>query len=316
MRKAFAKTAIELARVDPKLVVLIGDISHYLFKDFEKEFPERFYNIGICEQTIVSVAAGFAMNGMRPLVNTIAPFCVERAFEQIKVDLCYQDLDVTIVSVGGSFDYAHLGCTHHCYEDIAILRSLPNMQIYAPGSVKEFETLFKKSWANNSPKYFKLIKDVHTQDIDTMPGECVVVNNTSVEYCTWIGGNNPFEQIAIFVNGHLLDAVLSCDEALDHNIVYMPTIKPLTIESKERIEQIFKQTSRVLVVEENSVIGGLADEVSHLASLFEQSVLLKKIGIPEKFLEEYGKASQHRENLGLTSKNIGEKIAELQKLSL
>jgi transketolase len=316
MRKAFAKIVIGLARKDPKLVVLIGDISHYLFKDFEKEFPDRFYNIGICEQTMVSVAAGLAINGMRPIIHTIAPFCVERAYEQIKIDLCYQDLDVTMVSVGGSFDYAHLGCTHHCYEDISILRPLPNMQIYAPGSDKEFEDLFSKSWANASPKYFKLIKDTHTQNINTMPGECVMVNHAPSEYRKRIGEGTSLDQVAVFVNGHLLDAVLDCGNSLEHNIVYMPTIKPLTLKSKEKIKQVFKQTPRVLVVEENSIIGGLADEISHLASLSEQPILLKKIGIPDKFLEEYGKAPEHRLALGLTAKHIGEKIAKLQKLPL
>jgi len=132
MRKAFAESVIKLAERDDKTVVLIGDISHYLLKEYEERFPERFYNVGICEQTIMSLAAGMAMDGMRPIVHTIAPFCVERAYEQIKVDLCYQNLDVTIVSVGGSFDYSHLGCTHHCYEDVSILRPLPNMEIFLP----------------------------------------------------------------------------------------------------------------------------------------------------------------------------------------
>ena len=135
MRKTFANMMEHMASIDDRLVVLIGDISHYLLKDFELKYPDRFYNVGICEQSIVSMAAGLAMEGLKPVVHTIAPFCVERAYEQIKVDLCYQNLDVTIVSVGGSFDYAHLGCTHHCYEDVSILRPLPNIDIYVPGIV-------------------------------------------------------------------------------------------------------------------------------------------------------------------------------------
>ena len=87
MRKAFAESMIELAEKDDKLVLLIGDISHYLLKDFEDRFPDRFFNAGICEQSIVGVAAGLAMEGYRPVVHTIAPFCVERAYEQLKVDL-------------------------------------------------------------------------------------------------------------------------------------------------------------------------------------------------------------------------------------
>ena len=98
MRKDFAEKILEMAKVDDKLVVLIGDISHHLLKDFEEKYPDRFYNVGICEQTIVGMAAGLAMQGFKPIIHTITPFCVERAYEQIKVDLCYQNLDVTIVS--------------------------------------------------------------------------------------------------------------------------------------------------------------------------------------------------------------------------
>ena len=90
MRKTFAKLLMEMAAKDDKLVVLIGDISHYLLKEFEEAYPDRFYNVGICEQSIISIAAGLAMEGFRPIVHTIAPFCVERAYEQIKVDMCYQ----------------------------------------------------------------------------------------------------------------------------------------------------------------------------------------------------------------------------------
>ena len=169
MRKTFAKTIIELAEEDDKLVVLIGDISHYLLNEFERKFPDRFYNVGICEQTIMSMAAGMATEGLRPIVHTIAPFCVERAYEQIKVDLCYQGLDVTIVSAGGSFDYAHLGCTHHCYEDISILRPLPKMEIFTPGTNDEFNTLFKATWNNGSPKYYKMIADEHSGKFNVKP---------------------------------------------------------------------------------------------------------------------------------------------------
>ena len=161
MRNTFAQTLTSLAEEDERLVLLIGDISHHLLRDFQSRFPNRFYNAGICEQSIVSMAAGLAAEGLKPVVHTIAPFCVERAFEQIKIDLCYQNLDVSIVSVGSSFDYAHLGCTHHCYEDVSILRSLPNIDIFVPGRSSEFVDIFKSTWGNGHPKYFKLSKDEH-----------------------------------------------------------------------------------------------------------------------------------------------------------
>ena len=125
MRNQFKITSLDIAKKDEMSCMLIGDISHHLLREYEEKYPNRFYNLGICEQSLIGIASGMATQGFRPIVHTIAPFCVERAFEQIKIDLCYQKMDVTIISVGSSFDYAHLGCTHHCYEDVAILRSLP-----------------------------------------------------------------------------------------------------------------------------------------------------------------------------------------------
>lgn len=295
MRKEFAKILIDLAKKDDKLVVLIGDISHYLLKDFEKQFPNRFYNVGICEQSMVGLAAGLASEGFRPIVHTIAPFCVERAYEQIKIDLCYQKLDVTIVSVGGSFDYAHLGCTHHCYSDISILRPLPNMEIYCPGNENEFSQLFKKSWNNGAPKYFKLFKDTHNLDLLVEPYEACFLNTEE---------KGPI----IFTTSHLLEI---CKNIVGSPIVYLPTIEPLSKETENKIVNLLKRQEKCITFEENSEIGGCADKIFDIASAYGISIQMKKIGIPRKFCENYGNANDHRKALGISYKNIMETLNEL-----
>jgi len=122
MRGEFAKLCLETVKNDSKSVVMVGDISHFLLRETEQVAPDRFYNIGICEQSMVGMASGMAIEGMRPIIHTIAPFLVERAYEQIKNDIGYQNTEVTIVTVGGTYDYSDLGCTHHCYGDIAMMR--------------------------------------------------------------------------------------------------------------------------------------------------------------------------------------------------
>ena len=296
MRKTFADSMIELARKDEKLVVLIGDISHHLLRDFEKEFPRRFYNVGICEQAMVGLAAGLAMEGYRPVVHTIAPFCVERAYEQIKVDLCYQILDVTIISVGASFDYAHLGCTHHCYEDVSILRPLPNIDIFVPGNSQEFRDLLEDSWANGRPKYFKLTKDVHSASTGVRAYECALLN---------LGTSRK----AIFANGHLLQSVLDLPNWTDHTVVYSPTVEPMSPSAETLISRILRSHDLNLVIEENSSSGAYADKIFDIASKNTIRVLIKKLGIPRKFCENYGSASDHRERLGLTTQNLQEMIS-------
>ena len=293
MRKTFANMMDQIASVDDKLVVLIGDISHYLLKDFEDKYPDRFYNVGICEQTMVSMAAGLAMEGLRPVIHTIAPFCVERAYEQIKVDLCYQNLDVTIVSVGGSFDYAHLGCTHHCYEDVSILRPLPNIDIYVPGNNDELSALLAQSWNNGRPKYFKLNKTQHQQDTKVVSEEVLIFNKGRA--------TNPL----IFVNGHLLDAVA---DLKDHTVLYSPTIEPMTLNSQLIIAQLLHIHQDAIVIEENSKIGAFADKIGDIMSECGAKTSLKKVGIPRKFCLNYGSASDQREELGLTKGAILEAI--------
>jgi len=297
MRKAFAEKILEMAKVDDKLVVLIGDISHHLLKDFEEKYPDRFYNVGICEQTIVGMAAGLAMQGFKPIIHTITPFCVERAYEQIKVDLCYQNLDVTIVSVGASFDYAHLGCTHHSYNDISVLRSLPNMHVIAPGTSEEFKALFEKNWSNGHPKYFKLIIDQHDHDILGLDQVNIVKQTEN-------------SQKAAFVSGHLLDAVLQNKEKFG-SIVYVPELSCLKKKNIEKIVSILRCNESVITVEENCIIGGLGDLIFDIASEANLNVKIHKIGLKNKFLEEYGRREQHREKLGLTAESMAKTIEKI-----
>jgi len=295
MRKQFATTIFKTLESDPSAVILIGDISHYALSETEKKFPNRFYNMGICEQSLIGFASGMASTGNLPIVHTIAPFCVERAFEQIKIDLCYQELDVTIVSVGSSFDYASLGCTHHCYEDISILRSLPNMQIFVPGSSAEFDYLFRQTWNNGSPKYFKLSAKEHNQTITIDPFEVSLVEKGT--------GKN-----LLFVTGHLLEEVINASQ--EDTIIYVPTLSYLSDRAKKTICDTVLSHENIFTVEENSVIGGLGDEIFNILceARLKLPTRFEKIGIPHKFLNKYGTADQHRENLGLHAKGIRERV--------
>ena len=132
LRDTFCDVLHSVGREDPNLVVLVGDISHFRLQPFAQDCPGRYYNIGICEPTIVNMAAGLAKVGLFPVVHTISPFIVERSFEQLKLDFCYQGLGGNIVTVGSAFDYSSLGCTHHCYSDFALLKTLPDPLLTRP----------------------------------------------------------------------------------------------------------------------------------------------------------------------------------------
>ena len=151
-----ADTLLEVGQKDPKLVVLVGDISHGILQPYAKACPGRYYNVGIMEQTIVGMAAGLAISGMRPVVHTIAPFLVERCYEQLKLDFGYQKLGGVMIGVGGAFDYSGLGCSHHSYAACKLVASIPGSQVFVPGSPAEFRELFLQVYDQPQLSYFHL----------------------------------------------------------------------------------------------------------------------------------------------------------------
>jgi len=291
LRQQFAANCVDLLKKDDKAVVLIGDISHYLLKDSQAVAPDRFYNIGICEQSTVSLAAGMALEGMRPIVHTIAPFLVERAYEQIKIGLGYQKTDVTLVAVGGTYDYSDLGCTHHCYSDIALMRAVPGMEVYEPSTSREYTQLLNKTWANGNPKYFRLSAFQHNHQIDEVsPGEVNVIRESKND--KWI-----------FVCGSLLDDVLSLPENV--GIIYVSTLSHISKRSQKIIKDLTSANSIVYSVENHSRIGGLGDLIS---DHFDFSVT--RIGLEREFITEYGSYEDLRKTCGMDKKSILKKIGK------
>ena len=289
MRAELAKLCLETVKTDPKSIVMVGDISHFLLRETEQVAPNRFYNIGICEQTTIGMASGMAIEGMRPIVHTIAPFLVERAHEQIKVDLGYQHTEVTIVTVGGTYDYSNLGCTHHCYNDIALMRSIPNMEVYEPGTPKEFRDLFTQTWGNGNPKYFRLSAHTHNQDVSVQRRDVNVIRDS-------------MDGRWVFVTGHLLDDVL---EDSTCGIIYVSTLHSISKSSIEALSELFKNQSKLYSVENHFKIGGLGDLVS---DIFNLSV--KRIGLDRKFLTNYGSYDDLRKESNMDRESILRQLYE------
>jgi len=289
MRAELAKLCLETVKTDMKSVVMVGDISHFLLRETEQIAPDRFYNIGICEQSMIGMASGMAIEGLRPIVHTIAPFLVERAHEQIKVDLGYQHTEVTVVTVGGTYDYSDLGCTHHCYNDIALMKSIPNMEVYEPGTPKEFRELFTQTWGNGNPKYFRLSAHTHSQDVTVQSREVNVIRD-SVDG-KWV-----------FVTGHLLDDVL---EDSTCGVIYVSTLHSMSKSSIEMLNKLFTKQSKLYSVENHFKIGGLGDLVSDIFSL-----PVKRIGLDRKFLTNYGSYDDLRKESNMDRESILRQIYE------
>lgn len=282
MRKQFKDTIMDLSTYDDKIVVILGDVSVYLFDDFKKKYHDRFYNMGICENTLISVAAGLSSQGFFPFVHTIAPFVTERSFEQIKLDMCYNRFGGNIVSCGASFDYAWDGATHHCYTDLAILRTLPGMEVIQPGSRKEVDTLIRSQYNNGKTTYFRLSDHPHDIDVPVEFGKGAVLKDSD-------------SKVTVMTAGPILANVLEACRDIDVNLVYFHTIKPIDKEIISRFDD-----SEILVIHDAFGLYEAVCEVPNLSASYH--------GMTDEFMSCYGDLADIRKKLRLDAESIREVV--------
>ena len=298
IRQEFADTMKEVGEKDPNLVVLVGDISHFILQPFSKSCPKRFYNIGICEPTMIGVAAGLSKLNFIPVIHTISPFLIERSFEQIKLDFGYQKLRGNLISVGSAFDNGDLGCTHHCYSDFALLKNVEGTEIIYPSSCKEFNLLFKQTYANKNLTYFRIPFSQHE----------VFFNEEQIKFGKGIlvrKGND----FTIVVAGPQLKTTIEAASDLekkgfDPEIIYIHTIKPLDYQLIN--ESLFK-TKKVIVIEEHSMYGGIFEDILRCSKNI-LGVKYSSINLGDKFVRNYGNYNSHCNELGFSKDNIIKKI--------
>lgn len=295
MRKAFIETLIELAKKDKNIYFLTGDLGYSVLEPFIKKFPKRFINCGVAEQNMMGVAAGLALSGKKPYVYSIVPFVTMRCFEQIRNDVCYQNLNVKIIGVGGGFTYGALGATHHAIEDIAILRALPNMTILCPCDPKETKELVLKSYQIKKPVYFRL----------TNKGESVYKSKPRIE----IGKPAVLKKGKdglIIANGVEVSFCLELAEELvkqgkNFKVINLHTLKP--INKKELLKEI-KGIKKIFTIEEHSVIGGLGGALSEILAESDWQGQFRIIGVPDIFSSCIGSVDYFRKLYSLDKKSI------------
>lgn len=302
MRNAFADEITQLAAVDPRVVLLSADIGNRLFDRFKARQPDRFYNTGIAEANTISLAAGLASCGLRPVCYTIAPFITARCFEQIRLDVCYHEMPVVIVGTGAGLSYASLGATHHSLEDVAILRTLPGMQIAAPADAMELRSCLRSALQADHPVYLRIGKK----------GEPVVHNAPPpFAFGTW-NELRRGSRAALLSSGTLLSTTLAAADQLTESGV-VPTvyncasIKPL---DEAALTRVFSEHDIVLTIEEHGRIGGFGSAVAEWLSdqPTAPSARLVRFGVTDQFLHSCGEQSEARETCGLTTSAIAQSI--------
>jgi transketolase len=302
MRNAFADELTRLGDEDPRIVMLSGDIGNRLFDKFKAQHPSRFFNCGVAEANMMGVAAGMAMNGLRPVAYTITPFVTTRCLEQIRTDVCYHEAPVTIVAVGAGLAYSGLGPSHHACEDISFLRSIPNMVVICPGDAFEVRAALRAAMQQDRPVYIRMGKKgepvVHAGPIENFQiGKAIPVSDGK-DVCLLSTGNMLPEAIEA---AHKLK-----ERGISAQVVSFHTVKPL---DEAFLKEAFDRFTLVATIEEHSLIGGFGAAVSEwLTDSRTTNQNFVRFGTPDAFFKKSGEQEYAREMLGLSAHQIAEKI--------
>ena len=296
MRNKFADVFYELGRADPRLCIVVADISPAgSIAKFRTEFPDRFINTGVAEQIMIGMCAGMVQRGLRPFAYTIATFTLYRPFEFVRDDLCYQNLPVTIVGIGGGVTYSTLGGTHHAQEDIAIATAIPNMTVIAPCDPAETEAATR--WCatqTRGPVYLRLGK----------AGEPVL---TADALDAWEFGKLRYvtrgEDVCILTYGpvaKIADEVAARyrERGKSVSLVCAHTLKPLDVEG---ITAALRHHEQIVVIEETGPTGSLGSRVKQLAWDADATCRIETFCLRDEFIHHYGNHAELLEAHGLES---------------
>lgn len=304
MRDTFVKTLVELAKKDKNIELITGDLGFGVLKPFWEQCPDQFTNAGIAEQNMTSMAAGMALEGKKVVTYSIGNFPTLRCLEQIRNDCAYHNANVKIVCVGGGFVYGALGMSHQATEDIAIMRSLPGVTVFAPGDLAEAEKCTRAMMETEGTCYLRLgrggEKRIHKKIGDFKVGQAIKVHDG--------------EKAAIFSTGAIFDEVSAAYEKLVdegiHTAVYtFPTVKPM---DEECITKIASEYSYIVTVEEHNVVGGFGSAVAEIISGIDGArSRLIRIGLNDLYAAKVGAQRYLRSQYDIHEKKIVRTIKEL-----
>jgi len=276
----YGRVLCEMGEKDPRIVGLTADMAKSTkIGVFAERFPERFINVGIAEQNLFGVSAGLAKAGMMPFVSTMSVFTSMRALEQIRTDICYQNLGVKIIATHGGISFGQAGTTHHCTEDLAIMRSLANMTVIVPADGYETANAVRASAEIPGPVYIRVgrgFEPLHyaSEDYGFQVGKAVQIADGSDVTIICCG-------VAVY---HAAQAakILKEQDGISARVLNMHSIKPI---DEEAIRAAVTDTRRILTVEEHNVLGGLGTAVADVIALNGKGCVFAKVGVPDCFSE-------------------------------
>jgi transketolase len=305
MRNDFVKQMLVEMKRDPSIYFLTADLGFKALEPLEAAFPERFLNVGISEQHMIGMAAGLALEGKKVVAYSIASFATMRPFEQIRDDLCYDDLDVRVIGAGGGYNYASHGVTHHTVEDLAIMRALPGMKVLAPAYSWEAREATRAIMQTRGPYYMRLGKS---------PG--FAFERPSFRFKIGTGFViREGRDVVLASTGNVLDVAVQTADLLQAKtrnsvaVISMPSVKPL---DRALIQGYAKAAKGFFTIEEHSTTGGLGSVVGEV--LWEADfprARFRSFGLPpEQFIKAVGNRDHMLKLAGLDSDTLARTIID------
>ncbi len=308
MRDTFVRTLTDIAKENKNIEVITGDLGFGVLKYYWETVPDQFTNAGIAEQNMTGLAAGMTMNGKIVFTYSIGNFPTLRCLEQIRNDCAYINANVKIVCVGGGFVYGPLGVSHQATEDIACLRALPNVKVFAPGDLVEAEKVTEAIINIPGTCYLRLGRGgerrIHQTLSEFSVGKAIKIRNN-------LGREG--KKVAVFSTGAILDDTYIACEKLEQQGAAVaqysfPTVKPI---DKKLIEEMGEICDYIVTVEEHNIIGGFGSAVGEVMAESGSKARLIRIGLQDVFCSEVGSQQYLRNRYGMDSKRILDRICDL-----
>lgn len=306
-RKVYCEELIKLAAENPNILCLEADLRSATTR-FAELYPERSIDFGIAEANMISFAAGLAKMGKIPFVNTMAAFASMRGCEQVRLDLAYNNTNVKIIGTNGGISGGAAGTTHHAIEDLAIMRSMPNITVIVPADAIETRKVIQAVAEMVGPVYVRLgrgaVPAVYKQDYDYEIGKAVILQE---------GTDVTIIACGIMIVSEVIEAAeLLAEKGISARVVNMHTIKPL--DNEVIIDSAIK-TKVIVTVEEHNILGGLGSAVAEVL-VREQPTFVQMIGIKDKYIDIVGKYEELLEEYGLTSVSIAQNVIDFLEKTL
>ena len=304
MRDAFLNMLYQKAIGNPDIILLTNDQGAISLDDFKEKLPNQFFNIGISEQNIISVAAGLVLSGKKVYVYSLLSFIVLRCYEQIKIDLCAMKLPVTIVGVGSGYSYSPDGPTHHATEDISIMRALPNMTIYSPSDSNIVPALVDITLKSKTPSYIRLDRQLlpllDNKDHNLQEGFSILREGNDVTVIS----------TGVMVHRALEVAEELHEQSIQAKVIDFYRLKPIDVVA---VTKILKGASKIVVLEEQTINGGLGSIIAEILVDSNVFIPLKRLAILDNMIFDYGSRDTLHKARGLDRMSIVHEITKLFK---